>query len=44
MDMNKLYNGKEKFIHKYGEQIYQQREFEKYGIKEMQNWGWNFNM
>ena len=34
-DMNKLYDGREKFICKYGEQIYQQREFEKYGIKEM---------
>lgn len=43
-DMNKLYSGRDKFIHKYGEQVYQQREFEKNGIEEMQNWYWDLNM
>lgn len=43
-NMDKLYDGKIKFIHKYGEQLYQQREFEKYGIEEIQNWYWDLDM
>lgn len=43
-NIDKLCDGKNKFIHKYGEQIYQQRENEKYGVEETQNWYWDFDM
>lgn len=43
-DMNKLYDGRDKFICKYGEIVHQQREIEKYGDNELQNWYWDFDM